>query len=172
MELQTLSIEGLHQSCFSLHSKLDTIYLVLIIILLINLKVCLLLLFFPFSVASFCHTLCSYYQLISLLCTSFIVDFAVTGSNDLDCSNKCHCHPMNLIQFIDVKIAGYQHTNPGRAKIFGFVAARDRIKPLRNYVYRRDIDNCAAVSVQKKTVILSALCFLSLQLHAHVLLSS
>ncbi|KAF8776691.1 hypothetical protein HU200_003419 [Digitaria exilis] len=61
----------------------------------------------------------------------------VTGINNWDCSNKCHCFPMDLIQFIDVKIAGYQHTHPGRAKIFGFVAARDMMKPLRNYVYRR-----------------------------------
>ncbi|KAF8667514.1 hypothetical protein HU200_052709 [Digitaria exilis] len=75
----------------------------------------------------------------------------VTGSNDWDCSNKCRCHPMDLIQFIDVKIAGYQHTHPGRAKIFGFVAARDMIKPLRNYVYNRGIDNCEAVSVKNKT---------------------
>ncbi|KAF8776694.1 hypothetical protein HU200_003422 [Digitaria exilis] len=74
----------------------------------------------------------------------------VTRSNDWDCSNKCRCHPMDLIQFIDVKIAGYQHTHPGRAKIFGFVAARDMIKPLRNYVYNRGLDNCEAVSVKKK----------------------
>ncbi|CAN6338696.1 unnamed protein product [Urochloa humidicola] len=79
------------------------------------------------------------------------VDFAVTVSNDWDCSKKCRCYPMNLIQFIDAKIAGYQHTHPGRAKIFGFVAARDLLKPLRNYVYKRNIANCEAVSVKRKT---------------------
>ena len=62
---------------------------------------------------------------------------------------------MDLIQFVDVKIAGYQHSHPGRAKIFGFVAARDRINPLRNYIiYRRAIDNCEAVPVNRKTVII------------------
>ncbi|RCV19173.1 hypothetical protein SETIT_3G362900v2 [Setaria italica] len=75
----------------------------------------------------------------------------VSVSNDWDCSNKCHCYSMNLIQFIDAKIAGYQHTHPGHAKIFGFIAAREKIKPLRNYVYRRNIDNCEAVSVKRKT---------------------
>ncbi|CAL4898429.1 unnamed protein product [Urochloa decumbens] len=75
----------------------------------------------------------------------------VTVSNDWDCSNKCRCYPMNLIQFIDAKIAGYQRTHPGRAKIFGFVAARDSLKPLRNYVYKRNIANCEAVSVKRKT---------------------
>ncbi|CAL4898451.1 unnamed protein product [Urochloa decumbens] len=75
----------------------------------------------------------------------------VTVSNDWDCSNKCCCYPMNLIQFIDAKIAGYQHTHPGRAKLFGFVAARDSLKPLRNYVYKRNIANCEAVSVKRKT---------------------
>ncbi|CAN6356646.1 unnamed protein product [Urochloa humidicola] len=75
----------------------------------------------------------------------------VTVSSDWDCSNKCCCRPMNLIQFIDAKIAGYQHAHPGRAKIFGFVAARDLLKPLRNYVYKRNIANCEAVSVKRKT---------------------
>jgi hypothetical protein len=66
---------------------------------------------------------------------------------------------MSLIQFVDAKIAGYQHTHPGHAKIFGFIAARENIKPLRNYVYRRNIDNCEDVSVKRKTVILSLLLF-------------
>lgn len=83
-------------------------------------------------------------------------------SNDWDCSNKCQCYPMSLIQFVDAKIAGYQHTHPGHAKIFGFIAARENIKPLRNYVYRRNIDNCEDVSVKRKTVILSLLLFLML----------
>jgi hypothetical protein len=61
---------------------------------------------------------------------------------------------MDLIQFVDVKIAGYQHSRPGQAKIFGFVAARDTIKPLRNYICRRAIDNCEAVTVKRKTVII------------------
>lgn len=60
---------------------------------------------------------------------------------------------MVLLQFIDAKIAGYEFNHPGRAKIFGFVAARDTVKPLRNYVYRRGIDNCEAVSVKRKTVL-------------------
>ncbi|PVH63095.1 hypothetical protein PAHAL_3G472500 [Panicum hallii] len=46
-----------------------------------------------------------------------------------------------LLQFIDIKIARYHHTWPGPAKIFGFVAARDTIEPLRNYVYRREINS-------------------------------
>ncbi|CAL4898425.1 unnamed protein product [Urochloa decumbens] len=74
-----------------------------------------------------------------------------TVSNAGDCSNGCQCISMDLLQFIDAKIAGYELNRPGRAKIFGFVAARDTIKPLRNYVYRRDIDNCEAVSVKRKT---------------------
>ena len=60
---------------------------------------------------------------------------------------------MNLVQFIDMKISGYHHTQPGRAKIFGFFAARDDMEPLRNYVFRRTIDNFEAVSVKRKTVI-------------------
>ncbi|CAL5092841.1 unnamed protein product [Urochloa decumbens] len=75
----------------------------------------------------------------------------ITVSNAGDCSNGCQCLSMDLLQFIDAKIAGYELNRPGRAKIFGFVAARDTIKPLRNYVYRRDIDNCEAVSVKRKT---------------------
>ncbi|CAL4891475.1 unnamed protein product [Urochloa decumbens] len=58
---------------------------------------------------------------------------------------------MDLLQFIDAKIAGYELNRPGRAKIFGFLAARDTIKPLRNYVYNCGIDNCEAVSVKQKT---------------------
>ena len=60
---------------------------------------------------------------------------------------------MFLIQFIDVNIAGYDHGRPGPARIFGFVAARDTIEPLRNYVYKREISNCEAVSVKRSTVI-------------------
>jgi len=82
---------------------------------------------------------------------------------------------MDLIQFVDVKIAGYQHSRPGRAKIFGFVAARDTIKsldtikPLRNYIYKRAIDNCEAVPVKRKTVIIFDSRFLGLQLSVCVL---
>lgn len=72
-----------------------------------------------------------------------------------DCSNKCRCLPMYLLQFIDVKIAGYRHSHPGCAKIFGFVAARETAreiaKPLRNYVYNRGIRNCETVSVKPET---------------------
>jgi hypothetical protein len=59
---------------------------------------------------------------------------------------------MDLLQFIDLKIAGYRHAQPGSAKIFGFFATRDRIEPLRNYVYRRKIGNCEVVTVKPKTV--------------------
>ncbi|KAM3272574.1 hypothetical protein ACQJBY_042597 [Aegilops geniculata] len=65
-----------------------------------------------------------------------------------DCSNSCDRSV--LVQFFDLKIAGYHHTQPGPAKIFGFFAARDRIKPLRNYVYKREIDNYEAVAVNRK----------------------
>ncbi|GJN40520.1 hypothetical protein PR202_gb29744 [Eleusine coracana subsp. coracana] len=68
-----------------------------------------------------------------------------------DCSNECRCLPMDLLQFVSVKIAGYQHTHSGPAKISGFVAARDTIEPFRNYVYRRKINNCEAVNVKSKT---------------------
>jgi hypothetical protein len=59
---------------------------------------------------------------------------------------------MNLLQFIGLKIAGYHHAQPGSAKILGFFATRDQIEPLRNYVYRREIDNYEAVTVKPKTV--------------------
>ncbi|CAN6352111.1 unnamed protein product [Urochloa humidicola] len=75
----------------------------------------------------------------------------LTVSNAGDCLNGCQCFPMDLLQFIDAKIAGYQLNCPGRAKIFGFVAARDTIKPLRNNVYRCGMDNCETVSVKRKT---------------------
>ncbi|CAL4898463.1 unnamed protein product [Urochloa decumbens] len=58
---------------------------------------------------------------------------------------------MFLLQFIDINIAGYHHARPGPARIFGFVAARDRVQPLRNYVYKREIRNCEAVSVKQNT---------------------
>ncbi|KAG0541048.1 hypothetical protein BDA96_03G462400 [Sorghum bicolor] len=72
-------------------------------------------------------------------------------SNVGDCSGECDCFPMLLLQFIDLKIAGYRHNRHGRAKIFGFFAARDTLEPLRNYVYRRDFDNCESVHVKRKT---------------------
>uniref|UniRef100_A0A0A9D0Z4 DUF6598 domain-containing protein n=1 Tax=Arundo donax TaxID=35708 RepID=A0A0A9D0Z4_ARUDO len=75
----------------------------------------------------------------------------ISVNNVGDCSNECRCYPMDLLQFIDAKIAGYQHTHPGRAKIFGFLAVRDTVEPLRNYVYRREIHNCEDVSVKRKT---------------------
>ncbi|CAL4891484.1 unnamed protein product [Urochloa decumbens] len=68
-----------------------------------------------------------------------------------DCPNECCCFPMSLLQFIDIKIAGYRHTNPGAAKVYGFVAARERFHPLRNYVYQREIENCESVPVKRKT---------------------
>jgi hypothetical protein len=66
---------------------------------------------------------------------------------------------MLLLQFIDLKIAGYRHNRHGRAKIFGFFAARDTLEPLRNYVYRRDFDNCESVHVKRKTVTIFRLPF-------------
>ncbi|KAF8762504.1 hypothetical protein HU200_009475 [Digitaria exilis] len=68
-----------------------------------------------------------------------------------DCTNECFCFPMSLLQFVDMKIAGYRHTHPGRAKVYGFVAARERFDPLRNYVYRCEIENCESVSMKRKT---------------------
>ncbi|CAN6361434.1 unnamed protein product [Urochloa humidicola] len=84
-------------------------------------------------------------------------DYNLDDKSDLtvsiagDCLNGCQCVPMDLLQFIDANIAGYQLNRPGRAKIFGFVAARDTIEPLRNYVYKCGIDNCETVSVKRKT---------------------
>ncbi|KAE8773116.1 hypothetical protein D1007_54788 [Hordeum vulgare] len=77
------------------------------------------------------------------------ISFSNVGT--VDCSHKGHCMSMDLVQFIDLKIVGYHHTQPGCAKIFGFFAARDRVEPLRNYVYRREIDNYEAVTVKPKT---------------------
>ncbi|CAL5078848.1 unnamed protein product [Urochloa decumbens] len=74
----------------------------------------------------------------------------VNNAGIIDCSKHCHCKPTDLLQMIGLKIAGYLHTQPGPAKIFGFFAARDRIEPLRNYVYKRGVDNYEAVSVKQK----------------------
>ncbi|RLN00801.1 hypothetical protein C2845_PM06G32020 [Panicum miliaceum] len=68
-----------------------------------------------------------------------------------DCENECRCLPMYLLQFIDIKISGYQHTHPGRVKLYGFIAARERPLCLRNYLYWRKIENCESVSVKRKT---------------------
>ncbi|XP_044947423.1 uncharacterized protein LOC123396594 isoform X3 [Hordeum vulgare subsp. vulgare] len=76
------------------------------------------------------------------------ISFSNVGT--VDCSHKGHCRSMDMVQFIDLKIAGYQHAQPGCAKIFGFFAARDRVEPLRNYVYRREIENHEAVTVKPK----------------------
>uniref|UniRef100_A0A0D3HVZ4 DUF6598 domain-containing protein n=1 Tax=Oryza barthii TaxID=65489 RepID=A0A0D3HVZ4_9ORYZ len=75
----------------------------------------------------------------------------VNSARTVDCLNGCRCHSMNLLQLIDLKISGYCHTQPGRAKIFGFFAVRDDLEPLRNYVFRHAIDNYEAVSVKPKT---------------------
>jgi hypothetical protein len=92
---------------------------------------------------------------ISKFAYAFFMDFVVSVNNAgiVDCSKHCHCRPTDLLQLIDLKIAGYLHTQPGPAKIFGFFAARDRIEPLRNYVYRHGIDNYEAVPVERKMVI-------------------
>nr|XP_051185017.1 uncharacterized protein LOC127299143 isoform X1 [Lolium perenne] len=91
------------------------------------------------------HPCGAYYQL------SNESEISVNNVRTIDCSNKCRCHVMDLLQFIDLKIAGYRHAQPGSAKIFGFFATRDRIEPLRNYVYRREIGNCEVVTVKPKT---------------------
>ncbi|WVZ90886.1 hypothetical protein U9M48_037142 [Paspalum notatum var. saurae] len=69
-----------------------------------------------------------------------------------DCPNDCQCRPMRLLQFIDIKIAGYRHTHAGQAKIYGFIAVRETTDtdPSRNYIYRRGIENLF-VSVKQKT---------------------
>jgi len=59
---------------------------------------------------------------------------------------------MGVLQFVDIKIAGYRHTHPGQVKIYGFIAAREPENPLRNYVYCREIENCESVPVKQKTV--------------------
>ena len=79
-------------------------------------------------------------------------NFAVTVSSAGDCFNGSRCRPMQLFQLVDIKIAGYRHDQPGRANISGFVAMRDTVEPLRNYVYMRDVNNCEAISVNRKTV--------------------
>ncbi|CAD6267309.1 unnamed protein product [Miscanthus lutarioriparius] len=68
-----------------------------------------------------------------------------------DCPNECWCYPMGVLQFVDIKIAGYRHTHPGQVKIYGFIAAREPENPLRNYVYCREIENCESVPVKQKT---------------------
>uniref|UniRef100_M8B4C2 DUF6598 domain-containing protein n=2 Tax=Aegilops tauschii TaxID=37682 RepID=M8B4C2_AEGTA len=67
-----------------------------------------------------------------------------------------------MLQFIDVRIAGYRHAQAACAKIFGFFAARDGVEPLRNYVYRRGIDNYEALNVKRDT----GIAHLSLTCHA------
>ncbi|CAN6343465.1 unnamed protein product [Urochloa humidicola] len=89
------------------------------------------------------HAFGSYYKLHDKS------DIKITSVGD--CSTKCLCAPMSLLQFIDINIAGYHHTRPGPARIFGFVAARDTVEPLRNYVYKREISNYEAVSVKQNT---------------------
>ncbi|CAN6356645.1 unnamed protein product [Urochloa humidicola] len=75
----------------------------------------------------------------------------LTVSSAGDCFNGCQCEPMDLLQFIDIKIAGYKHVQSGCANIFGFVAVRDEFEPLRNYVYNRGINSCDAIHVKRKT---------------------
>uniref|UniRef100_A0A0E0JBD6 DUF6598 domain-containing protein n=1 Tax=Oryza nivara TaxID=4536 RepID=A0A0E0JBD6_ORYNI len=79
-------------------------------------------------------------------------EISVDSAGAVDCLNGCRCLSKNLLQFIDLKISGYRHTQPGRAKIFGFFAVRDDLEPLRNYVFRHAIDNYEAVSVKPKTL--------------------
>ncbi|KAF8677905.1 hypothetical protein HU200_046390 [Digitaria exilis] len=80
-----------------------------------------------------------------------LVDVSINNARIIDCSKHCRCNPTDLLQLIDLKIAGYRHTQHEPAKIFGFFAARDKVEPLRNYVYRRGIDNYEAVPVNRKT---------------------
>uniref|UniRef100_A0A0E0BUD6 DUF6598 domain-containing protein n=1 Tax=Oryza glumipatula TaxID=40148 RepID=A0A0E0BUD6_9ORYZ len=78
-------------------------------------------------------------------------EITVDNAGTVDCLNGCWCLSMNLLQFIDLRISGYCHTQPGRAKIFGFFAVWDDLEPLRNYVFRHGIDSYEAVSVKTKT---------------------
>uniref|UniRef100_A0ACD5XML7 Uncharacterized protein n=1 Tax=Avena sativa TaxID=4498 RepID=A0ACD5XML7_AVESA len=78
-------------------------------------------------------------------------EISVNNVGTIDCSNECRCLSMDLLQFIDLKIAGYRHVQPGSAKIFGFFASRDQIEPLHNHVYRREFENYEAVTVKPKT---------------------
>jgi len=87
----------------------------------------------------------------------FCADYKVNDKSELtvssagDCFNGSRCRPMQLFQLVDIKIAGYRHDQSGRANISGSVAMRDTVEPLRNYVYKRDINNCEAISVNQKT---------------------
>ncbi|GJN35270.1 hypothetical protein PR202_gb24022 [Eleusine coracana subsp. coracana] len=89
---------------------------------------------------------------------TFDPDYSLSNKSEIkvssvgDCPDECHlCCAMNLLQFIDIQIAGYRHTCPGRAKIYGFIAARETSEPLRNYIYKHEIENSEAVYVKPKT---------------------
>ncbi|TVU49576.1 hypothetical protein EJB05_00889 [Eragrostis curvula] len=134
----------------------------------------------PFTVAEFPRVTCDHEQQTNLLYRNpetklrgpravrlynplktgklgFAADYNIADQSEMsvrdvgDCSNECRCLPMDLLQFVSANIAGYEHTRSGPAKICGFVAARDTLNPLRNYVYRRKINNCEAVTVKPKT---------------------
>ncbi|WVZ90909.1 hypothetical protein U9M48_037163 [Paspalum notatum var. saurae] len=147
--IQTLSFEGLHQIDFFLHSNngghqfksgkhlfgsdynlCDT-----------SERKC------PLSFLPFIVTLIAIYYILTvdLYISASVIDFAVSVTSVENCSATCRCSTMFLLQFIDIEIAGYRHTRPGSARIY------DKIKPLRNYVYRREIGNCEAVSVKRNT---------------------
>uniref|UniRef100_A0A0E0RJ14 DUF6598 domain-containing protein n=1 Tax=Oryza rufipogon TaxID=4529 RepID=A0A0E0RJ14_ORYRU len=108
-----------------------------------------------FAFKALCHSFFSVPSTILSLTNAGIVN--VNSARTVDCLNGCRCHSMNLLQLIDLKISGYRHTQPGRAKIFGFFAVRDDLEPLRNYVFRHAIDNYEAVSVKPKTLEVFAL---------------
>lgn len=96
--------------------------------------------------------------------------FSVNVNNNvrtIDCSHGCRCISSSVLQFIDLKIAGYRHAQPACTKIFGFFAARDVVEPLRNYVYRRGIDNYEALNVKRNTVVLPTCIFLPARFSYH-----
>jgi len=150
--IQRLGSEDLYQSDVILHSEVAIIYSVQTIRLTTNQNVCvpfynptppplLVILGFSYHESYAIRYLLKKYN-----------NFAVTVSSAGDCFNGSRCRPMQLFQLVDIKIAGYRHDQSGRANISGSVAMRDTVEPLRNYVYKRDINNCEAISVNQKTV--------------------
>ena len=150
--IQRLGSEDLYQSDVIHHSEVAIIYSVQTIRLTTNQNVCVP--FYnptppPLPVLLGFNSHESY--AIRYLLKKYN-NFAVTVSSAGDCFNGCQCRSMHLFQLVDIKIAGYRHDQSGRANISGSVAMRDTVEPLRNYVYKRDVNNCEAISVNRKTV--------------------
>ncbi|KAF8776689.1 hypothetical protein HU200_003417 [Digitaria exilis] len=60
-----------------------------------------------------------------------------------------------LIQFVAIKIAGYQHAQPGFACCSVLWLHELQLSPCAT-VYRRDINNCEATNVKRKMLIADA----------------